>query len=62
MKKEVLSQFVNPDLVLLSFLLFFACFIGVVIWATLKSNKKHFDKMSKMPLEGDDEKGGQNGK
>lgn len=59
MKKEVLSQFTNPDLILLSFLLFFACFIGVVVWALLKSNKDHFDRMSRLPLEGD-MKGGLN--
>lgn len=50
MKKEALSQFGHPDLILLSFLLFFFCFIGVVIWAMSKTNKKHFESMSKMPL------------
>jgi cbb3-type cytochrome oxidase subunit 3 len=57
MKKEALSQFGHPDLILLSFLLFFFCFLGVVIWATAKTNKKHFEKMSKMPLV-DESKGG----
>lgn len=50
MKKEALSQFGHPDLILLSFLLFFFCFLGVLIWALAKTNKKHFDKMAKMPL------------
>lgn len=50
MKKEALSQFGHPDLILLSFLLFFFCFIGIVIWALLKTNKEHFEKMSTMPL------------
>lgn len=50
MKKEALSQFGHPDLILLSFLLFFFCFIGVVVWALLKTNKKHFELMSQMPL------------
>ena len=50
MKKEALSQFGHPDLILFSFLLFFFCFIGVVIWAMSKTNKKHFESMSKMPL------------
>lgn len=53
MKKEALSQFGHPDLILLSFLLFFFCFIGVVIWALLKTNKKHFELMSQMPLADD---------
>lgn len=51
MKKEALSQFGHPDLILFSFLLFLSCFIGVVIWTLLKSNKKHFEKMSKLPLQ-----------
>jgi len=58
MKKEALSQFGYPDLILLSFLLFFFCFIGVVIWALMKSNKDHFTKMSKLPLN-DEHAGGQ---
>ena len=51
MKKEALSQFGHPDLILFSFLLFFFCFLGVVIWALSKKNKKHFKKMSELPLE-----------
>lgn len=51
MKKEALSQFGYPELILFSFLLFFFCFIGVVIWALSKKNKKHFDIMSKLPLQ-----------
>ena len=50
MKKEVLSHFSNPTLTLIGFLLFFACFIGVVIWTFRKSRKSHYDKMSKLPL------------
>lgn len=57
MKKDALSQFGHPDLILLSFMLFFFCFIGVVIWALLKSNKDHFKKMSHLPLD-DESKGG----
>lgn len=56
MKKEALSQFGHPDLILLSFLLFFFCFLGVVVWALLKTNKKHFTKMSLMPFS-DERKG-----
>lgn len=50
MKKEALSQFGHPDLILISFLLFFFCFLGVLFWALSKTNKKHFETMSKMPL------------
>lgn len=58
MKKLALSQFGYPDLILFSFLLFFFCFIGVVIWALSKQNKKHFERMSKLPLEAN--RGGEN--
>jgi len=51
MKKEALSQFGHPDLILFSFLLFFFCFIGMVIWALSRANKNHFLKMSKLPLQ-----------
>jgi len=51
MKKEALSQFGHPDLILFSFLLFFFCFIGMVIWALSKRNKDHFKKMSELPLQ-----------
>lgn len=57
MKKEALSQFGHPDLILLSFLLFFFCFIGVVIWAMSKSNKVYFEKMSKLPLSDERQRG-----
>jgi cbb3-type cytochrome oxidase subunit 3 len=58
MKKEALGQFGHPDIILLSFLLFLFCFIGVVIWALLKSNKKHFEKMANLPFN-DEKKGAQ---
>jgi cbb3-type cytochrome oxidase subunit 3 len=50
MKKEALSQFGHPNLISLSFLLFFFCFLGVLVWALSKSNKSHFDKMARLPL------------
>lgn len=51
MKKEILSQFGHPDLILFGFLLFFACFMGVLIWVNQKSQKSYFDKMSQLPLQ-----------
>ncbi len=50
MKKYALGQFGHPDLILFSFLLFFFCFIGVVIWALSKTNKEHFKTMAELPL------------
>ncbi len=51
MKKEVLSQFGQPDLILFGFLLFFFCFIGMIFWVYHRSRKDHYTKMSKLPLE-----------
>ncbi len=51
MKKFALGQFGHPDLILFSFLLFFFCFLGVLVWVLSKRNKNYFKKMSKLPLE-----------
>lgn len=55
MKKEVLSQFGHPDLILFSFLLFLFCFLGVLAWTLQKGRKKYFLEMAQMPLQ--EEKG-----
>ena len=51
MKKEVLSLFNSPELVIVGFLLFFMTFIGVLFWTMRKSQKNHYEKMSLLPLE-----------
>jgi cbb3-type cytochrome oxidase subunit 3 len=50
MKKEALSLFGNPDLILFAFLLFFFSFLGILWWTFHKSNKKKFDLASRIPL------------
>lgn len=50
MKKEALSQFAYPDLILVSFLLFFFCFIGVLLWTLQKGRKEYYQQMAQMPL------------
>ncbi len=50
MKKEALSQFGHPDLILLSFLLFFFCFLGVVLWVYQKNRKGYYERASRIPL------------
>lgn len=51
MKKEALDLFNNPDLILLGFILFFATFIGILIWVFRKSQSEHYKNMSTIPLE-----------
>ncbi len=58
MKKQILAQFNNPDLILLAFLLFLVTFIGVVFWTFRKSGRGHYQKMSQAPLK-DNGNGGQ---
>ncbi|MAE73479.1 MAG: CcoQ/FixQ family Cbb3-type cytochrome c oxidase assembly chaperone [Bdellovibrionaceae bacterium] len=53
MKKEALSQFGHPDLFLFSFLLFFFCFLGLVLWVYRKNTKGHYNYMAHIPLEDD---------
>ena len=50
MKKEVLSHFTNPDLILLSFLLFFFVFIFLLYKVFFITTKKEHDKHSLIPL------------
>lgn len=51
MKKQILAQFNNPDLVLFAFLLFLFTFLSVVLWTFRKNGKKHYQQMSQAPLE-----------
>ena len=57
MKKEALSYFDRPELILFAFILFFVTFIGITIWTFSKSRKNHFRQMSEMPLKEDPIKG-----
>lgn len=50
MKREVLSQFGHPELILMAFLLFFFSFLGICVLTYLSARKKHFETMSNMPL------------
>jgi len=51
MKKDALSLFNQPELILLAFLLFLFSFLGIVVWTYHKSNKKKFEQASRIPLE-----------
>ncbi|PIT98785.1 MAG: hypothetical protein COT74_13915 [Bdellovibrionales bacterium CG10_big_fil_rev_8_21_14_0_10_45_34] len=56
MKKEALSQFQNPELVLLAFLLFLITFLALTYFVMRKGSKEYYQKLSQLPLF--DEKGG----
>lgn len=51
MKKEALSQFNNPDLILAGFMIFFIGFLFIVFNTFRKANKKKYEEISRMPLE-----------
>lgn len=51
MKKQILAQFNNPDLILLSFLLFLITFLGIALWTYRKGSKVHYDRMARVPLD-----------
>lgn len=55
MKAEVLSKFNQPWLPVMAELIFFAIFIGVVIYAYQKKNQVMFEESSKLPLMEDKE-------
>ena len=50
MKKEALSHFNNPDLVLFGFMLFFFTFIAVLFWVYRKSSGVEYAKLAQLPL------------
>ena len=50
MKKEVLSHFTNPDLILMSFLLFFFVFLFLLYKVFFITSKKEHEKHSLIPL------------
>ncbi len=56
MKKEALSQFGHPDLILFSFILFFVCFLCVNLWVFHRSRRETYKMIEKLPL--DSSKGG----
>lgn len=51
MKKQILAQFNNPDLVLFAFMLFLFTFLGIAFWTFRKKGRDHYDKMSMAPLD-----------
>lgn len=50
MKKEALSLFNQPDLILFAFMLFFISFLGILWWTFHKANEKKFEAASRIPL------------
>jgi cbb3-type cytochrome oxidase subunit 3 len=53
MISKVLSSIAGIEIFpIISFLLFFSFFIGMLV-VVLRMNKKHIDKMRNLPLEGD---------
>ncbi len=50
MKKEILNHFVNPDWILLSFLLFFAVFLFMLYRVFFLTSKKEHQRHSLIPL------------
>lgn len=50
MKKEAFAQFGHPDLILLAFMLFFFCFIGVTVFVFQRSRKNYYSQMAMIPL------------
>lgn len=51
MKKEALSHFTQPDLILFGFILFVVCFLGVCVWVNLKSRQGIYKNLEKIPLD-----------
>lgn len=50
MKQDVLSLFPHIDWNLFAFILFMTLFGGILVWIFRRGSKKHYEKMSEMPL------------
>lgn len=57
MKSEALLQYEYPGLIVFAFLLFFICFLGILLWTFQKSRQDHFKKMADLPLVNDKRQG-----
>lgn len=51
MKKEYLLNFPHIDVTLVSLIIFFGIFAGMLVWIYRKNSGPVYDKLSKLPLE-----------
>lgn len=53
MKQVALTQFPWPELSIVPLMIFFIFFVGVIVWVSLDKNKRKFEQVSLLPLEGE---------
>lgn len=51
MKQEGLKYFTDTYLLMIAMFLFLFAYLAISVWAWSGRQKKHFDEMSKLPLE-----------
>jgi cbb3-type cytochrome oxidase subunit 3 len=51
MFREALTDFEWTEWSVAALVLFFVVFVGIVIWAYRRSARKHYEYMSKLPLD-----------
>lgn len=50
MKQEGLKYFTDTHLTLIALIIFFVFFVCMLVFVFSKRNKKHYEKLSKMPF------------
>jgi len=49
--REALSQFNDIHLTIIAFFLFLVTFIGIVLWTFRSSQREHYERMARLPLD-----------
>jgi cbb3-type cytochrome oxidase subunit 3 len=50
MKAEGLKYFTDAPIMVVGFLLFFACFLGFVFWVYRRGSESHYSRIARFPL------------
>lgn len=53
MKQEGLAFFTDTHLTAIGLLIFFAFFLGVLVWTLRKTQKAVYEELAQIPLEGE---------
>ena len=56
MFKEALKGYDRLEPSIFALVLFVVVFIGIIVWTYKRSSRKHFEYMSRLPLDGRDSK------
>lgn len=56
MLRNAFTHFTDSHLTMIGLIIFVLFFLGLLLWVFLPFNKKHYQRMKKLPLQGDKDK------